>query len=130
MECHTARHHTLKWRGAELIGLARGNSYAICIKSLRADLGFPIQVEVKADATAAIGICKRKGLGKIRHLATSDLWIQDKLRAKEFTLTEIAGEHNPADCLTKHLDRATLERHMKTLSLKHEPGRAASAPTI
>ena len=67
---------------------------------------------------------------KIRHLATADLWIQDKLRAKEFTLSKIAGDVNPADCLTKYVDRATLEKHLKTLSIRQEDGRPESAPSI
>ena len=85
---------------------------------------------MQTDATAAIGICRRKGLGKIRHLATADLWIQDKLRAQEFTLTKIAGESNPAGCLTKYVGRATLEKHLRALSIVQESGRAESAPTI
>ena len=93
-------------------------------------LGLSWKLDVQTDATAAIGICKRKGLGKIRHLATSDLWVQDKLRSNAFTLTKISGDVNPADCLTKHLDRSTLERHMARLSLSVDWGRAASAPTV
>ena len=80
------------------------------LRSVAKDLGLSWKLTVLTDATAAIGVCKRRGLGKIRHLATADLWIQDKLRCKEFELIKVAGKDNIADALTKHTDRATLEK--------------------
>ena len=67
---------------AELSGICRGASQGLGLLSVARDLGLHWKLDIQTDATAAIGICKRKGLGKIRHLATSDLWVQDKLRAK------------------------------------------------
>ena len=74
-----------------------------------------------------MGICRRRGLGKIRHLATADLWVQDKLRSGAFTLTKIPGAENPSDILTKYVERPVLMKHLETLGLKFEEGRAASA---
>ena len=85
---------------------------------------------IRTDATAAIGICRRRGLGKVRHLATADLWVQDRLRAGDFRLEKVAGADNPSDILTKHVERPLLLRHLKTLGLYSESGRADSAPTI
>ena len=70
------------------------------------------------------------GLGKVRHLATADLWIQDRLRKKDFNLMKIPGSENPADMLTKHVDKATMNKHMLKLGLRYKDGRAASAPSI
>lgn len=61
---------------AELTGLVKGASHSIGMQSPARDLGFDLGIHVKSDATAAIGICRRRGLGKIRHLSTADLWIQ------------------------------------------------------
>ena len=77
-----------------------------------------------------LGGCRRRGLGKIRNLATADLWIQDRLRCREFERVKVPGQHNVADMLTKHVDRATLERHMQAMGLKAEYGRPQSAPTL
>ena len=33
-------------------------------------------VRVWTDSRAAMGICQRTGLGKLRHIATQGLWIQ------------------------------------------------------
>ena len=115
---------------AELGGICRGASIALGLQSLAHDLGIRLHVEILTDATAAIGICRRRGLGKIRHLAVSDLWVQDRLRRGDFTLTKIAGSDNPADMLTKHVTRDIMMKHMRFLGLYPEDGRAASAPTL
>ena len=69
------------------------------LRSLSADLGIQMTIEIKTDAAAAIGICRRRGLGKVRHLHTADLWIQDKIRTKDFLLSKVPGTANPADML-------------------------------
>ena len=56
-----------------LSGICRGTSISLGLLSLAADLGIDVKIEVLTDATAAIGICRHRGLGKIRHLHVSDL---------------------------------------------------------
>ena len=115
---------------AELSGICKGTSISLGLQAIARDLGLHWSLLVRTDAAAAIGVCRRRGLGKIRHLATSDLWIQERLRTGDFVLEKVDGHNNVADVLTKHVDRATLERHMLSLGLKEEYGRAQSAPTI
>ena len=115
---------------AELSGICRGASIALGLQSLARDLGVELRIEILTDATAAIGICRRRGLGKIRHLHVSDLWIQDRLKTGDFKLTKVAGADNPADILTKHVTRDILKRHMDMMGLRPEDGRATSAPTL
>ena len=71
-----------------------------------------------------------KNLGKVRHLATADLWIQDKLKTKDFALEKVLGADNPADLLTKYLDATTQDKHIGRLNLVSEDGRAISAPSL
>ena len=115
---------------AELGGICRGTSQGLGLQALARDLGIQLELEVMADATAAIGICRRRGLGKIRHLHVADLWIQDRLRKGDFRLTKVLGSDNPADMLTKFVPRDVMRKHMSTLGLITEEGRALSAPTI
>ena len=58
------------------------------------------------------------------------LWIQQKLRDKDFTAEKILGADNPADVLTKHVDSATLQKHLARMGLEYEQGRADSAPEL
>ena len=115
---------------AELTGICKGASIGLGLQAVAKDLGLCWDLCVHSDATAAIGICNRKGLGKIRHLAVADLWIQDKVRAKDFQLKKVLGADNPADMMTKHINRADIDKHMRTIGLHWEDGRAASAPVL
>ena len=98
--------------------------------SLAKDLDIEVGLDVKADSSAAIGICRRSGIGKIRHLATGQLWVQERLREGDFRLFKYPGQQNPADIFTKPLPKDVIERHGDTLGLEPEAGRAVSAPSI
>ena len=115
---------------AELTGIVKGAAQAIGLRSVAADLGKRWAVDIQADATAAIGICRRKGLGKIRHLAVADLWVQDKIKTGDFSLTKVPGPENPADMLTKYLDGQSIDKHARRISMMYEDGRAESAPQL
>ena len=115
---------------AELTGICKGSAQGLGLQALVEDLGFQWSIVVSTDAAAAIGICRRRGLGKIRHLATADLWVQDRIQKGDFELVRIPGSTNPSDVLTKHVDRTLLDRHLTSLNLRYEDGRAASAPKV
>lgn len=83
---------TLSSAKAESNGICKGASTSIGLRSVALDLGMSWDITLKTDATAAIGITRRRGLGKIRHLATADLWVQDHLRAGDFKL-QIASDN-------------------------------------
>ena len=115
---------------AELTGICKGAAQGLGLQTIARDLGIELNLKVLTDATAAIGICRRRGLGKIRHLATADLWIQDRIRKGDFALAKVAGSDNPSDILTKHVDKPLMVKHMNTLGLCYESGRAETAPAI
>ena len=84
------------------------------------DLGVKVRIRVHSDSSAAIGISRRRGLGKIRHLSVGDLWIQERLRNRDFDSEKVLGSENPSDILTKFADKPTLNK-MLSLSLSAEP---------
>ena len=45
-------------------------------------------------------------------------------------MKKVLGTMNPADVLTKHVDRTTLERHLLSMGIIEDFGRAASAPPL
>ena len=113
---------------SELAACVRAAAEGIGLQTLLADFGFEVRIIMESDATAAIGMCRRLGLGKVRHLATADLWIQQRVRMGQITLKKLPGEINPSDLLTKHLSRDDIERLMGLMRVIPLPGRAASAP--
>ena len=90
--------HTLKtWSKTQtLIALSSGESelYAalkasaegLGMMSMFKDYQYPVAGEVLGDASAAMGIIQRRGLGKTRHIDTGLLWIQQAGRRKEAEL--------------------------------------------
>ena len=96
--------------------------------SVLRDMGYEVGIEVRSDATAAIGMVRREGLGKVRHLAVADLWIQQKAKAGVIQYSKIDGKSNPSDMLTKGLSGPDIERYTRDLGLEVRGGRAESAP--
>ena len=121
---------TLSSAEAELNGICKGASVSLGLQSVARDLGLHWDLCIETDASAAIGVCRRRGLGKIRHLATADLWVQDGLRRGDFSLEKIPSQENTSDIINKHVPKPLLDKHMGTLGLRLEQGRAESAPTI
>ena len=96
--------------------------------SLARDLGVELRGRISTDASAALGIIQRQGLGKLRHIATQFLWIQEKVRNDELDVVKVAGTENPADLLTKHVPAELIRRHTVKLGIVLGSGRAATAP--
>ena len=115
---------------AELGGILTAASVSFGLQSVARDLGTEWSIELRADASAAIGICRRRGLGKVRHLHTADLWVQDRLKSGDFALRKTPGSENIADMMTKYLARPDLVKHIAAMNVRVEEGRASLAPKI
>ena len=71
--------------------------------SVMRDFGLKATCEILGDASTALGIIHRKGLGKTRHIDTGHLWIQQKAAEKALVFAKVLGRDNPADLFTKYL---------------------------
>ena len=109
---------------AELYALVKGASQTLGMISMAGDFGITLNGRVHTDSSAAVGICTRKGLGKVRHIKVQYLWLQDTIKKKELGLQKIPGVDNPSDILTKYLDANTMNRHLDTLGFSSVTGRA------
>ena len=117
-------------RGAELAAIVKGSTEALGMKSLLLDFGIHVDVEVNSDASAAIGMVMREGLGKVRHLAVADLWVQGKRDSGEIAYCKINGDSNPADMLTKGVNGEKLQRYMRSLGFRSRHGRHELTPQL
>lgn len=63
---------------AEYYGLVSHLSVLLGLLSLGLDWGRRFKLTAKMDATAGIAIGKRRGLGRVKHIATNFLWVQKK----------------------------------------------------
>jgi hypothetical protein len=126
----TQKHVTLSSGEAELGGVVKGAAEGLGAQALALDLGLRLDLALHADSSAAIGICRRSGIGRVRHLAVGQLWVQEHLRNGAFTLHKVRGNCNPADLCTKFMSKALMDDLIDLAGLTFELGRAASAPRV
>ena len=115
---------------SELYSLTKGASQAIGLMALAADLGVELSVKLHTDASATLGIVKRQGPGKLRHVGVQYLWLQERVRDGTMAVLKVAGSSNPADLMTKHLALADLEKHIDFLGFEKHSDRAEAAPRL
>ena len=115
---------------AEYYGLVKAGSMALGIRGLLADLGHKVTLELKSDASAAIGIARRRGVGKVRHIEVNQLWIQDRVFRGDLKLTKVPGQSNLADGLTKYISSDQIKSHMFGSSQHVSEGRHENAPKV
>ena len=115
---------------ADLASAVKASAEALGLQSLLRDLGHSVKLTVRSDATAAIGMVRREGLGKVRHLAVADLWIQQKARDNIITYHKVDGKKNPSDMLTKGLGAAKIEQYLSMIGVVTRTGRSTIAPTL
>ena len=83
------------------------------MRAMARDFGMDMEAWLWVDASAAIGIARRKGLGKVRHVAAQSLWVQDSVRERRINLHKVPGQPNPSDSATKFLDGNTMNKHLE-----------------
>ena len=86
------------------------------------------QINMFTDATAAIGIARRRGMGKIRHLDVTDLWIQEKSNSTLAFIHKVLGTEIKTDMFTKYTDRSILDMAMGKMNMHFMNGRSEVTP--
>ena len=86
---------------AEYVALVKAASEGLGVQALARDLGWDFKLVVYTDSSTARAVANRTGAGKIRHMETRLLWVQDAVKCGRFALATVRGASNPADVLTK-----------------------------
>ena len=115
---------------AEFYSVVTGMTTAMGVQAVLTDFGAKMHIRVFTDATAAKSLCSRKGLGKVRHIATSERWVREKIHQETVECTKLKGTSTTADMLTKHLPQQDLLRCVEILGHRHEKGRGRNAQEI
>ena len=115
---------------AELYAMVVASQESLAISSYCRDLGRKLSGEVFTDSAAALGISQRAGIGKVRHLRTQGLWVQEVRVSGRLQYRKVLGTKNPSDVLTKHVPADLLEKHIETMGMTLPGGRAQIAPEL
>ena len=112
---------------SELFGGVKTACETLGMAALLKDLGQIVKLRMHMDASAALGIMQRRGVGKVRHLATGTLWLQEQELRKILEIKKVPGSDNVADIFTKNLGQAIMEKHLTSMNLHYRQGRASAA---
>ena len=123
----TQKSITLSSGEAELVAAVKASTETIGLIQLMQDWGIELEGVVLVDSSAALGVVKRKGCGKLRHIRVGLLWIQEKEESCEIAYKKVHGEQNPADLMTKGVPPKLIQRHMAHLGLEPRAGRAKTS---
>ena len=115
---------------AEFYGIVRAGSTGLGIQSLFKDMGVDVKVQINTDPSTGKSIASRRGAGKVRHLDSQELWIQERVARGDISIKKVPGEENLSDILTKHVDRKTLDKHLEGIGLMRRTGRHELSPSI
>ena len=115
---------------AELYAINKAAASGIGAQSILSDLGMNLDIVIYTDATSGKAMASRRGLGKVRHIAVNELWIQEHVQNKTLMIKKIRNKFNPADLMTKYLTRMEVQTIMEHAQNMFEAGRAKGAPQL
>ena len=96
------------------------------MQSLLKDLGQSARLKFSIDVRAAKFTPERQGLSKARPPDVDMFWMQDQVARKVLPLVKVPGGENPADMMTKHLARSSVDQCMCQIHQDSAGGRAES----
>ena len=115
---------------AEFYALVATASEALGLVAMTEDFGDKTEAYLYADAFAAIAVANGEGLGRICHLDSQSLWLQQVLRKRLLGLGKVLGTENPSNLMTKHVGLKLLGEHVRSMGCEFVAGRAELAPQI
>ena len=107
---------------AELYGIVDGSARGLQTKHAMEECSTAWEVAVESDASAGIALATRSGVGKVRHIETKWLWVQDAIRQKKIGLSKCRGVDNVSDIGTKPLEPKRLTELRVKLPLRPPRG--------
>ena len=108
---------------AEYYGLISTASAALGEQAMLADWNISCPVSVNMDATTGISIGSRRGLGKVKHIDTCFLWLQDLVDKQRIRLKKVNTGDMLADVMTKPLDAGTIRKFLSRMGFNARDGK-------
>ena len=104
---------------AELTSIVKGSTETIGLKAMVEELGMGRHASfLFTDSSAANGAVHRIGVGKMKHVATNMLWIQEKCARGEIVYKKVGREANSSDMLTHHWAPADGIKHLSRMGMR------------
>jgi hypothetical protein len=119
---------------SEFVAAVKAAASVLGMASLAKDWGLDLERVIETDSASTIGTASRRGAGRIRHIETPLLWLQQATSRRQLKIRKIPGVENPANLLTKILERPQLLRELAMAGLvlrsgEHEEALKSQIPT-
>ena len=88
------------------------------------DWNIKAEIQIWMDATAGMAIGQRRGLGKVKHIDTTFLWVQEIVNQGRVRVGKKGTKEMLADMFTKAISAPDMVRHMEGMCFKFEEGRS------
>ena len=98
---------------AELYAMVAASAENLALAAYAKDFRETLGGDIFTDSSVALGLFKRCGIGKVRHLWTQSRWVQETNLSGRLSYQKVLVEKNPADILTKYVPTELLNRHME-----------------
>jgi len=108
---------------AEYYSLVSGACNALGEQAVLKDWGISVPISGYMDATTGLAIGSRHGLGKVKHIDTVYLWVQQVIRDGRITLTKKPTADMLADLFTKSLDFTRMKMLLERMQFVFKEGR-------
>eukprot|EP00913_Durusdinium_trenchii_P019597 g18422.t1 len=106
---------------AEFTAIVGGCSEALFVKHVVEFMtGDTTMVKARSDSSAARSMTARQGVGRVRHIDSGMMWIQEKVASGKLEITATPTLLNPADIGTKGLSQFRLKALAHILCLVDE----------
>ena len=122
--CRTQDRIALSSAEAELKASCKGISVGLGIwEAARFLLSRKLQFDHYTDASANLGIIKRKGAGSIKHLSARQLWVQEIMDQPGFEAKKTPRADNSADLMCSTASVHDTRAHLARLKydIPHDP---------
>ena len=108
---------------AEYYGLVSAACNALGEQSVLKDWGIWLPIHGWMDANTGLSIASRHGLGRVKHIDTVFLWMQDAVAKGRISLGKKPAAEMLADLLTKPLEQARVRYLLECMNYYYAEGR-------
>ena len=93
-----------------------------------ADFGMCAHVVIRTDSSSGLSVGSRRGLGRLRHVQTRYLWVQQRVQEGDLRKKKEPGDTNVSDAPTKPLDEKRMLNLLTMMGYEFRGGKTSLAP--
>ena len=100
---------------AEYLAMTKGVHEALALRTALLELGVETYITIYTDSTAAKASAEKPGLMHMKHMQLRELFLKQIVQQGLVTLAKVRSEENPADLLTKAVNKKIVEHFWREL---------------